>query len=178
MANKKEIEILMVGLDNAGKTRLHYTLKEGPMVNLITTLGYNVETIEYKGQQYTIYEIGGLNTVRILRNFYTENKSIVIYVVDVADKERYAEAQEDLHNVFETNENLSDAILLVLGNKIDLLPAFDVNCLVDILKLPDLKQKWKLLGISTLMDGRDELCKIFDVILEMLPSENCHVDAE
>ncbi|XP_073821544.1 uncharacterized protein [Musca autumnalis] len=165
--DNKEIEILMVGLDNAGKTKLHYTLKLGHVDDIIPTLGYNVETIEYNGSKFTIYEIGGLNTVRVLRNFYTENKAAVIYVVDVADAERFAETQHDLHDLFERNSNLSNAVLLVLGNKLDLAAQFDVQGLVQILKLNNLKQKWFVHGISVL-DGREKLLEIFDILLKML----------
>ncbi|XP_005186529.1 uncharacterized protein LOC101888202 [Musca domestica] len=170
--DNKEIEILMIGLDSAGKTKLHYTLKQGHVESTIPTLGYNVETIEYHGNNFTIYEIGGLNTVRILRNFYTENKSAVIYVLDVAEKERFVEAKEDLHNVFECNSNLNNAVLLVLGNKLDLCPEFDLSSLAEVLQLGDLKQKWSVHGISAVSDGREKLCEIFEILLRMLKEKD------
>merc|ERR1712146_635246 len=46
---KKEARILMVGLDAAGKTTILYKLKLGEIVTTIPTIGFNVETVEYKG---------------------------------------------------------------------------------------------------------------------------------
>ena len=45
---KKEMRILMVGLDAAGKTTILYKLKLGEIVTTIPTIGFNVETVEYK----------------------------------------------------------------------------------------------------------------------------------
>ncbi len=44
---KKEMRILMVGLDAAGKTTILYKLKLGEVVTTIPTIGFNVETVEY-----------------------------------------------------------------------------------------------------------------------------------
>jgi len=43
---KKEMRILMVGLDAAGKTTILYKLKLGEIVTTIPTIGFNVETVE------------------------------------------------------------------------------------------------------------------------------------
>ena len=45
---KKDVRILMVGLDAAGKTTILYKLKLGEIVTTIPTIGFNVETVEYK----------------------------------------------------------------------------------------------------------------------------------
>lgn len=49
---KKEMRILMVGLDAAGKTTILYKLKLGEIVTTIPTIGFNVETVEYKNIRY------------------------------------------------------------------------------------------------------------------------------
>ena len=41
--SKKEMRILMVGLDAAGKTTILYKLKLGEIVTTIPTIGFNVE---------------------------------------------------------------------------------------------------------------------------------------
>jgi ADP-ribosylation factor protein 1 len=50
---KKEMRILMVGLDAAGKTTILYKLKLGEIVTTIPTIGFNVETVEYKNISFT-----------------------------------------------------------------------------------------------------------------------------
>ena len=57
MIGKQEMRILMVGLDAAGKTTILYKLKLGEVVTTIPTIGFNVETVEYKNLSFTV---GGL----------------------------------------------------------------------------------------------------------------------
>ena len=56
---KQEMRILMVGLDAAGKTTILYKLKLGDIVTTIPTIGFNVETVEYKNIEFTVWDIGG-----------------------------------------------------------------------------------------------------------------------
>ncbi|CAG5903211.1 unnamed protein product [Menidia menidia] len=55
---KKEMRILMVGLDAAGKTTILYKLKLGEIVTTIPTIGFNVETVEYKNISFTVWDVG------------------------------------------------------------------------------------------------------------------------
>ena len=48
ISGKTEKRMLMVGLDAAGKTTILYKLKLGENVQTIPTIGFNVETVEYK----------------------------------------------------------------------------------------------------------------------------------
>ena len=59
LMGKKEMRILMVGLDAAGKTTILYKLKLGDVVTTIPTIGFNVETVEYKNIEFTVWDIGG-----------------------------------------------------------------------------------------------------------------------
>lgn len=52
---KKDMRILMVGLDAAGKTTILYKLKLGEIVTTIPTIGFNVETVEYKNISFTVW---------------------------------------------------------------------------------------------------------------------------
>ena len=56
---KKEMCMLMVGLDAARKTTILYKLKLGEMVTTIPTKGFNVETMEYKNISFTVWDTGG-----------------------------------------------------------------------------------------------------------------------
>lgn len=57
--SKKEMRILMVGLDAAGKTTILYKLKLGEVVSSVPTIGFNVEKVEYKNISFTVWDIGG-----------------------------------------------------------------------------------------------------------------------
>jgi ADP-ribosylation factor protein 1 len=56
---KKELRILMLGLDAAGKTTILYKLKLGEVVSSVPTIGFNVETLEYKKIKFTVWDVGG-----------------------------------------------------------------------------------------------------------------------
>lgn len=54
----KEIRILMLGLDAAGKTTILYKLKLGHSVTTIPTVGFNVETVAYKNVKFNVWVSG------------------------------------------------------------------------------------------------------------------------
>ncbi|CAM8940708.1 unnamed protein product [Rhodiola kirilowii] len=56
---KKEMRLLMVGLDAAGKMTILYKLKLGEILTTIPTIGFNVETVEYKDISFAIWDVGG-----------------------------------------------------------------------------------------------------------------------
>ena len=64
MLGTREMRILMVGLDAAGKTTILYKLKLGEVVNTIPTIGFNVETVEYKNLSITVWNVGGQDKTR------------------------------------------------------------------------------------------------------------------
>merc|ERR1712071_214832 len=92
---KKQMRILMVGLDAAGKTTILYKLKLGEIVT-IPTIGFNVETVEYKNICFTVWDVGGQDKIRPLWRHYFQNTQGLIFVVDSNDRERITEAQEEL----------------------------------------------------------------------------------
>merc|ERR1711892_782152 len=85
---KKDMRILMVGLDSAGKTTILYKLKLGEIVTTIPTIGFNVETVEYKNIGFTVWDVGGQDKIRPLWRHYFQNTQAVIFVVDSNDRER------------------------------------------------------------------------------------------
>ena len=66
LSGKQEKRILMVGLDAAGKTTILYKLKLGEVVTTIPTIGFNVETVEYKNISFTVWDVGGQDKIRPL----------------------------------------------------------------------------------------------------------------
>ncbi len=106
----------MVGLDAAGKTTILYKLKLGENVRTVSTIGFNVETVEYKNINFTIWDIGGQDRIRPLWGYYYVNAQALIFVVDSNDRERVSEARDELHRIL-CEDELKDAILLVLANK-------------------------------------------------------------
>eukprot|EP00052_Salpingoeca_macrocollata_P033571 m.8846 g.8846 ORF g.8846 m.8846 type:complete len:183 (-) comp5307_c0_seq1:43-591(-) len=137
---KKEMRILMVGLDAAGKTTILYKLKLGEIVTTIPTIGFNVETVEYKNISFTVWDVGGQDKIRPLWRHYFQNTQGLIFVVDSNDKERIGEAREELARMLAEDE-LRDAVLLVFANKQDLPHSMDAGTITDKLGLHSLRQR-------------------------------------
>lgn len=134
--SKKGVEqrIVMLGLDNAGKTTIVYRLKMGEVVQTTPTIGFNVETVTRKNLTFSVWDVGGQDQIRGLWRHYFRNTQAVIFVVDSNDNARFQEAQDELFRVLESPE-LTKAILLVLANKQDLPNAMSVEKITQTLEL-------------------------------------------
>ncbi|RWW22727.1 hypothetical protein GW17_00013057, partial [Ensete ventricosum] len=113
---KKEMRILMVGLDAAGKTTILYKLKLGEIVTTIPTIGFNVETVEYKNISFTVWDVGGQDKIRPLWRHYFQNTQGLIFVVDSNDRDRVVEARDELHRML--NEVTSFKTIILTYQKI------------------------------------------------------------
>ena len=88
--------ILMIGLDNAGKTTVLYKLKLGEVVTTIPTIGFNVETVVYKNLKFQVWDLGGQTSIRPYWRCYYTNTDAIIYVVDSADRDRVGISKQEL----------------------------------------------------------------------------------
>jgi ADP-ribosylation factor protein 6 len=114
----KQMRILMLGLDAAGKTTILYKLKLNDNVNTIPTVGFNVESVTYKNVKFNVWDVGGQDKIRPLwRHYYTGTQGLV-FVVDSADVDRMDEARQELHKIVNDRE-MKDAVILVFANKQD-----------------------------------------------------------
>ena len=115
---KKDMRILMLGLDAAGKTTILYKLKLGEIVSSVPTIGFNVETLEFKNIKFTVWDVGGQDKIRLLWKHYYQNTEGLIFVVDSLDTERIDIAKEELHRML-SQEEMAKAAVLVFANKQD-----------------------------------------------------------
>lgn len=106
----------MLGLDAAGKTTILYKLKLGEVVSSVPTIGFNVETVEYRAVKFTVWDVGGQDKIRLLWRHYYQNTQGLIFVVDSSDRDRIGLAREELMRMLSAEE-LRNAIVLVYANK-------------------------------------------------------------
>ncbi|XP_037534928.1 ADP-ribosylation factor 1-like [Nematolebias whitei] len=139
--SKTPVRILMVGLDAAGKTTLLYRLKLAEVVTTIPTIGFNVETVEYKNISFTVWDVGGQTIIRPLWRHYYTNTQGLIFVVDSNDPERIKEAADELRTMLEEDE-LKDVSVLVFANKQDLPRAMSGADITEALGLLRVRQPW------------------------------------
>lgn len=112
----------------------------GEIVTTIPTIGFNVETVEYKNICFTVWDVGGQDKIRPLWRHYFQNTQGLIFVVDSNDRERITEAEKELQNMLQEDE-LRDAVLLVFANKQDLPNAMTAAELTDKLHLNQLRHR-------------------------------------
>merc|ERR1711916_323130 len=156
-SRKKTTRLLMIGLDNAGKSTILYKLKLGEVVQSIPTIGVNVETVEYKSLKFMVWDIGGQDRIRNLWRHYYNGTQGLIFVVDSADRDRIDEAREELHKALNEVE-LEKVKVLILANKQDLPQAMPAAEVSEKLQLKEIKDKpWYIQSCSAISgDGLSE----------------------
>jgi len=165
----KEMRILMVGLDAAGKTTILYKLKLGEIVTTIPTIGFNVETVDYNNTKFTVWDVGGQDKIRPLWRHYFQNTQGLIFVVDSNDSDRINEAREELMRML-AEDDLRDAVLLVFANKQDLPNAMRAAEITDKLGLHTLRSRTWYIQATCATSG-DGLYEGLDWLANKLKSQ-------
>jgi ADP-ribosylation factor protein 1 len=159
VSGHKEMRILMVGLDNAGKTTILYKMRLGTPVQTIPTIGFNVETVKYRNIEFNIWDIGGQEKIRPLWKHYYQNTDAIIFVVDSTDIDRMDERRDckysvkyELHKLFEEHE-LQDTVFLIYANKHDLPNAQRIASIIHILELDKVRSRHWYIQESNAING-------------------------
>jgi len=113
MDAKPKKKMVILGLDNAGKSTILLTLKQQTGVqsfaNLKPTKGINTENFESQEASYYVWDFGGQE---IYRQGYLKNPDqfkgtdVLIYVIDIQDATRYEKALQFLEEILEIMKNL------------------------------------------------------------------------
>ena len=70
---EKEVRVLVLGLDNAGKTTVLKKFNGEDISTISPTLGFSIKTLEYKGFKLNVWDIGGQQTIRSYwRNYFEQ----------------------------------------------------------------------------------------------------------
>jgi len=124
---KDEYFILIIGLDNAGKSTLlehikrKYAIREYqgiPFEKIAPTIGMNVGRIDMKTDILVLWDLGGQTELQSLWSKYFTDCHGVIYVVDSSDSARLQESYECFESLI-SHKELTNVPLLVLANKQD-----------------------------------------------------------
>ncbi|XP_029426370.1 ADP-ribosylation factor-like protein 14 [Nannospalax galili] len=132
--------ILLLGLDSAGKSTLLYRLKLAETLSTIPTIGFNVEMIQLENSSLalTVWDVGGQEKMRTVWGCYCENADGLVYVVDCADRQqRLEDSRKEFKRILK-NEHIQNVPVVVLANKQDLPGALSAEDITRMFKLKDI----------------------------------------
>ena len=114
-------QVLVLGLDGAGKTSIVHVLDKGEFAEVPMTVSYNYTQLrKKKHKHFIIWDIGGQEKLRQTWRHYFFGIKVLVFVLDASDRQRLREAHHELHMLVE-DEMLKDVPLLVLCNKMDVV---------------------------------------------------------
>ncbi|MCH0628519.1 GTP-binding protein [Kocuria palustris] len=116
----RELRVLVLGLDNAGKTTVVKYLLNDPLATL-PTMGFAIDTLTREDSTIHFWDVGGQKSLRPFWGNYFEHTDVVVWVVDAASVERVQELAQELNELRDTKRLVGVRVVVVV-NKVDLLP--------------------------------------------------------
>uniref|UniRef100_A0A8B9W784 ARF like GTPase 13B n=1 Tax=Bos mutus grunniens TaxID=30521 RepID=A0A8B9W784_BOSMU len=140
----RKVTLVMVGLDNAGKTATAKGIQGEYPEDVAPTVGFSKIDLRQGKFEVTIFDLGGGKRIRgIWKNYYAESYG-VIFVVDSSDEERMEETKETMSEVLR-HPRISGKPILVLANKQDKEGALGEADVIECLSLEKLVNEHKCL---------------------------------
>mmetsp|Transcript_39350 Transcript_39350/g.117068 ORF Transcript_39350/g.117068 Transcript_39350/m.117068 type:complete len:103 (-) Transcript_39350:575-883(-) len=86
----RKVNIIVVGLDNAGKTTIIERLKpkEKQTMEVAATVGFHVDQFKKGSLTFTVFDMAGAGRYRSLWEEHYKDAEAVLFVVDSGDKFR------------------------------------------------------------------------------------------
>ncbi len=146
--NEREARLLVLGLDNAGKTTILKALSEEEIKNITPTQGFNVKSLLHEGFKLNVWDIGGQKAIRPYWKNYYDSVDGLVYVIDSADRKRIQESGNELQSLL-AEDSLTGIPVLIFANKQDLVHALTADEIIETLKLSMIKdRKWSIVACS------------------------------
>ncbi|KAI9338594.1 ADP-ribosylation factor family-domain-containing protein [Zopfochytrium polystomum] len=154
-SREKEMRILILGLDNAGKTTILKRINGQDIASISPTVGFNIQTLDHNGYTLNFWDVGGQKSIRSYWRNYFEQTDGLIWVVDSADRpDRLEDCRRELAALLK-EERLAGASLLIFANKQDLPSALSHEQIAEILQLDAIKtHHWHIEGCSAVSGER------------------------
>jgi ADP-ribosylation factor-like protein 6 len=146
---KREANILVVGLDNSGKTTImnHFKPPEEKTSEIVPTVGFNVEKFKIKNLTFTAFDMSGQGRYRNLWEHYYKGVQGIIFVIDSSDSLRLVVAKDELEMMLKHSDIASKPTIPILffANKMDLKESLSSVRISQTLGLDQLKNKaWNI----------------------------------
>ncbi|KAK2723096.1 ADP-ribosylation factor-related protein 1-like [Artemia franciscana] len=127
MLQKDEYYVVILGLDNAGKTtyleaaKTKFVRDYKPLnaSKITSTVGLNIGKVDLLGVKVSFWDLGGQEELQSLWDKYYAESHGIIYIVDAFDRERIEESEKAFGKMI-ASEALTGVPILLLANKQDL----------------------------------------------------------
>ena len=119
--SKREARIVVVGLDNSGKTTMiqHLRPKKAKVVEITPTVGFAVEEFSKNNVSFTVYDMSGQGRYRSLWEQYYSDVQAIIFVLDSTDKIRLVVAKDEIKILLDHPDIKSGRMpILFFANKV------------------------------------------------------------
>jgi ADP-ribosylation factor-like protein 3 len=133
-------DLLILGLDNSGKTSILYRLADEDTSGVEPTQGFNSKTITWQSFTINMRDIGGSRDLRPSWRNYFSGSTGLVYVVDSADRARIGEAGQELDELLAESQ-LAGLPLLVYANKQDLPMSMRPEAIAEELSLGQIRDR-------------------------------------
>jgi small GTP-binding protein len=139
----KENKVFLFGLDNAGKTSVAHYIKTGGFIdNPKPTKSFDISAIFLQDLDFRVWDAPGQKFFRDKWGKGLDSANMMVFVLDTADNNRFAEAKEELYNVINNMDTLNVPLIFCF-HKADLVE-HDVN----------FKDAMVFFGIDSIMDRK------------------------
>jgi len=138
--DEQEARILMLGLDNAGKTTILKKLSQEDISHIMPTQGFNIKSLVQDGFKLNVWDIGGQKSIRPYWSNYFDSTDGLIYVVDSSDSRRLEESSQELKELL-AEDKLQGVPILVFANKQDILQAVPAEDIWGALELGNVSER-------------------------------------
>lgn len=135
--SERKITLVLLGIDNAGKSTLSHTLQGELDKETSPTFGFNSATVVQGKYKIELFDLGGGKNIRSVWKKYLAEVHGVVFIVDAADPQRFEEAKQALTDTL-TSDYLKDKPLLIMANKQDLATAVSAPEVAKSLGLADI----------------------------------------
>ncbi|XP_057186604.1 ADP-ribosylation factor-like protein 13B isoform X3 [Triplophysa rosa] len=140
----RKVTLVMVGLDNAGKTATVRGIQGECPLDVAPTVGFSKVDLKQGKFEVTIFDLGGGKRIRgIWKNYYSESYGVV-FVVDSSDVQRIQETRDTMAEVLR-HPRIAGKPVLVLANKQDRDGALAEADIIESLSLEKLVNENKCL---------------------------------
>lgn len=116
-----EIRMLVLGLDNSGKTTIITRLMGQDTGQVFPTIGFQIHTLAWGEYNISAWDVGGQTTLRGFWSNYFDKLDVIVWVIDSSSIERLEELYQELREKVILQDQLVGTYFCVMINKIDLV---------------------------------------------------------